>query len=333
MRPLAIVIPILLASALAGTACSDPTGPTERLDEAASSPPLTAAATLHPADAWRRDFTPWRPSFFNPANSYTWSRARSDFNGWRPLFWASGLSLLERRGRIVADGAQGNALRITYPASRFGSAESGAAFPWLLGGRYEELSLQYRVKFEDGFLFTTSGKLPGLCGANDDLGCFRYTGGTKPRGDDGFSARVVWLNADGLLATYVYHADQADNFGDIFVWHHATGDPAHVVRGQWHTIGLRVKLNDPGVPNGEVEAWLDGEPVSLVTHLRFRDGSEPGRRIRINEMYFNTFHGGSSPTDAPAQTQHAFFDEFQLAVPISEATEGVLRSGHRRADP
>ncbi len=332
MKPLDTVTAILVASALAGTACADPTGPTQRLEEAASGPPLTAANTLHPADAWPRDFTPWRPSFFNPANYYTWSRARSDFNGWRLLFWASGLSLLERRGRIVADGAQGNVLRITYPAGKFGSAESGTAFPWLLGGRYEELALQYRVKFEGGFLFTTSGKLPGLCGANDDLGCFRYTGGNKPGGDDGFSVRVVWLNADGLLGSYVYHADQADGFGDIFVWHHGNGDPVHVVRGQWHTILLRVKLNDPGVPNGEVETWLDGAPVSLVTHLRFRDGSEPGRRIRINEVYFNTFHGGRAPADAPAQTQQAWFDDFQLAVPIPTATEPALQSGPIHTD-
>ncbi|MGH7676312.1 MAG: polysaccharide lyase, partial [Gemmatimonadales bacterium] len=257
------------------------------------------------------------PSFFNPGNSYTWSRARSDFNGWRALFWASGLSVFDRRARIINGGAQGKVLRVTYPAGKFGSAESGVSFPWLLAGRYEELRLGYRVKFENGFLFTTSGKLPGVCGANDDLGCFRYTGGNKPRGDDGFSVRVVWLNAEGLMGSYVYHADQASEFGDVFVWQHSNGDPVHLTRDQWHVIVLRVRLNDPGVPNGQVEAWLDGEPVSLVTHLRFRDGSEAGRRIRINEVYFNTFHGGRHPSDAPAQTQHAFFDDLQLAAPVN----------------
>jgi hypothetical protein len=76
-----------------------------------------------------------------------------------------------------------------------------------------------------------------------------------------------------------------------------------------------VRLNEPGVANGEAEAWLDGESVKLVTTLRYRDGSERGRSIRINEMYFNTFHGGNQPSDAPARTQYAFFDAFRLTDP------------------
>ncbi len=286
------------------------------------------AQPLHGDDVWTRTFERWRPNFFNPGNYYTWSRARTDFNGWRPLFWASGLSVLEKRGRIVGAAERGNVLRVKYPAGKFGSADSGVSFPWLLRGRYQELTLRYRVRFEDGFLFTTSGKLPGICGANDDLGCFRYTGGNPPNGDDGFSVRPVWLDADGLVGSYVYHGGQAGEFGDIFVWYHANGEPVRFVRGQWHTLQIRVRLNDPGIENGEVEASFDDEPVSLVSHLHFRNDTEAGRAIRINEVYFNTFHGGRHPEDAPPQTQYADFDELQLfaaphATAVTEATPGT----------
>jgi len=276
---------------------------------------LQAQELLHPDDAWTRTFERWQPHFFNPANLYVWSRARADFNGWRPLFWASGLSVFEKRARIVEAAEEGNALRVKYPAGRFGSAESGVTFPWLLRGRYEDLVLSYRVRFEDGFLFTTSGKLPGICGANDDLGCFRYTGGHRPNGDDGFSVRPVWLNAEGVVGavgSYVYHAGQAGDFGDIFVWRDWSGQPVRLVPGQWHTLEIRVWLNTPGITDGVVEGLLDGEPVSLESGFLFRNDTDAGRAIRINEVYFNTFHGGRHPSDAPAQTQYADFDDLQL---------------------
>jgi hypothetical protein len=275
---------------------------------------IPPAPSTHPDDRWIRDFERWSASFFNPGNHYTWWRARSDFNGWRPLFWASGLSFLERRGRIVHDGQGGNVLQVKYPEAKFGSRDSGVSFPWLLKGKYEALHLTYRVKFEPGFQFTTSGKLPGLCGANDDLGCFRYTGGNPPKGDDGFSVRVVWLDGDGTAATYVYHAKQAGKYGDIFRWTHADGSQVRFQPGRWHTIELFVELNDPGVPNGRASVWLDGELVSHVDTLLFRDDSQAGRRIRINEMYFSTFHGGSRSSDAPRQTQYAYFDDFQVYI-------------------
>ncbi|HSG82104.1 MAG TPA: hypothetical protein VLC48_07635 [Gemmatimonadota bacterium] len=303
-------------------ACSDMTGPAEpdgaSPPEAAFIPTLRLRGQLAADDAWLRDFERWGPSFFNPSNYYYWPRARDDFNGHRLTFYAYGLSIFERRGRIVSDALQGRTLRAKYPAGGVGTSHSGVTFTWHLRGEYEELELSYRLKFQDDFQFTTSGKLPGLCGANDDWGCWRYSGGNKPNGDDGFTVRVVWLNGDGTMGTYVYHADQAGEFGDIFVWHDAQGQPLKITRGEWHTIRLRVKLNDPGVANGQAEAWMDGQHVSLATGLLFRDASSAGRRIKINEVYFNTFHGGRYPSDAPNQTQYAYFDELQLALPLPQ---------------
>lgn len=278
--------------------------------------------TLHPDDAKLRNFERWSPGWLNPGNYYYWHRVRKDFNGERVLFWASGLSVLEKRGRIVNDPIQGRVLRVKYPSGKYGSKDSGVAFPWILRGKYEELNLSYRVKFQSGFQFTTSGKLPGLCGATDDIGCFRYTGGNPPNGDDGFSVRVVWLRGDGSVGTYVYHANQNGKYGDIFQWKYANGKPVYLIPGQWHTIELRVVMNDPGIANGYAEAWLDGEVVSRADGLLFRNNTSAGRSIKINEMYFNTFHGGNKPIDAPTQTQYAYFDDFRLfiyrALPVEE---------------
>jgi hypothetical protein len=318
---IAICGAVCAAGLYLAVACTDVMGPADREDAAASQSVAVAVPGPDPVlatgDAWQRDFERWRPDFFNRRNYYTWPRARRDFNGYRLTFYAWGLSFLERRGRIVDDFEQGRVLRVTYPAGSYGASRSGVTFPWHLQGEYGTLELHYKVKFQSGFLFTTSGKLPGLCGANDDLGCWRYSGGNKPRGDDGFTVRPVWLNGDGLMGTYVYHAAQAGEFGDIFVWEHESDRQVHITRGEWHTIGLRVRLNDPGIANGEVEAWLDGERVSLARGLLFRDATARGRRISINEVYFNTFHGGRQQSDAPPQTQYAYFDELQLSAVVA----------------
>ena len=274
----------------------------------------TQFINLHPDDAKIRNFERWNPTWLNSGNYYNWYRVRKDFNGDRVLFWASGLSALEKRGKIVNDSSQGKVLRVKYPSGKYGSKDSGVAFPWILKGKYEDLTLSYRVKFQDGFQFTTSGKLPGLCGATDEIGCFRYTGGNPPNGDDGFSVRVVWLNGDGLVGTYVYHAAQAGKYGDIFQWKYPNGEAAKLIPGQWYTIELRVVLNDPGIANGYAEAWLNGKFVSRAEGLLFRNDSPSGRSLRINEMYFNTFHGGNKSSDAPSQTQYAYFDDFKLFI-------------------
>jgi len=284
----------------------------------------TAVPVLHSDDSWMRNFERWNPTWTNRGNYYNWYRARKDFNGERVLFWASGLSVLEQRGKIVNDPVQGKVLRVKYPTGKYGSKDSGVAFPWILRGKYEELTLTYRVKFESGFQFTTSGKLPGLCGAVDEIGCFRYTDGNPPNGDDGFSVRVVWLKADGSVGTYVYHANQKGTYGDIFQWSHSDGNPVYLIPGQWHTIQLRVVLNDPGVANGYAEAWLDGEYVSRAEGLLFRNNSSAGRSLKVNEMYFNTFHGGNKSSDAPSQTQYAYFDDFKLTIYQAQQIEEAL---------
>jgi hypothetical protein len=83
-------------------------------------------------------------------------------------------------------------------------------------------------------------------------------------------------------------------------------------------------MNDPGIANGEAEAWIDNERVALATGLRFRNDSPAGRGIKINEMYFNTFHGGDKPSDAPPQTQYSYFDDFRLRLPPRDAVVAEL---------
>ena len=60
--------------------------------------------------------------------------------------------------------------------------------------------------------------------------------------------------------------------------------------GNWITIATRVKLNDIGFENGEVEVWVDGKSVIFIDGLTLRQ-TEDGT---IRGMQFQTFFGGPS---------------------------------------
>ncbi len=74
---------------------------------------------------------------------------------------------------------------------------------------------------------------------------------------------------------------------------------ASVGRGSWTfkagtrtTIGQRVRLNDVGQENGELEIFVEGESIFTVKGLVFRD-KDAGR---IRGIQMQTFFGGTLPS-------------------------------------
>ncbi len=240
-----------------------------------------------------------------PLGSYGADQVNLDWD--RPLWH---LGFVQGRVDVVTDAERGNALRVTYPANKYGAAGAAAflsdvEFSLDLPKSYEELYVSYDVKFAEGFDFVRGGKLPGLCGYDNTLtatsGC--NTGGWFPDGYDGWSARGMWRE-DGKLENYVYHAGQTNYYGDDEYWG-ANAEP-----GQWHRIQHRVVLNTPGVANGILEAWLDGKKVLSEEKFLFRKTADIG----VNLFYFSTFYGGNDASWAPSEDQHVFFDNFRIAT-------------------
>ncbi len=199
---------------------------------------------------------------------------------------------------------QGNALQVQYHQGIMGPP---GGFEYLtdlnqLGiAPRESLYLRYYVRFEPGFYFMRGGKLPGLCGGNAN------TGGHKPNGTDGWSARIMW-RPNGRIVQYVYYPDQADKYGDDFNWD-MDGKTRAFIPGKWQCVETYVQLNDPGKSNGFIRSWLDGEPALEVENIRFR--TTPN--LKIDKMYFDTFFGGNDPSWAPIQDEKAWFDDFVIS--------------------
>jgi hypothetical protein len=199
-----------------------------------------------------------------------------------------------------------------------------------LGQGYEALDVEYRLKFEDGFDFVRGGKLPGLAGGTGN------SGGNRPNGTDGFSARMHW-RTDGSsgsplesnetdranIAQYVYHPDQTTNGGingDDLDWDDGpSGNWEEFESDRWYHLRHRIIMNTPGTPgvndgkglhDGVVQAWLDGEQVLDVNNIRFRDVAS----LQIDQLYFSTFFGGGSSRWATSKDEYAYFDDFRITA-------------------
>ena len=61
--------------------------------------------------------------------------------------------------------------------------------------------------------------------------------------------------------------------------------------GQWNTVSQRVRLNDVGQSNGELELFFNGQSVISVKGLKFRNSAEG----RFRGIQAQTFFGGKFP--------------------------------------
>jgi hypothetical protein len=234
----------------------------------------------------------------SPLGAYTDAAFEVDWPSGR---WVSGLD--QARAEIVdgADAFAGRSLRVKYPTGSFGPDENAIQF-WIdLPQSYDELFVAYRVRFGPGFDFVRGGKLPGLLGGNGN------TGGEKPTGTDGFSARMMWRGG-GDAVQYVYHVDQPTIYGEDFPWSRT------FVAGTWHTVEHRVVMNTPGENDGVVQGFWDGQLSLDRQDVRFRDVTT----FAIDGFYFSTFFGGSDATWAATKDEWIYFDEIVVSsAPIT----------------
>ncbi|KAF8955574.1 hypothetical protein BDZ97DRAFT_280680 [Flammula alnicola] len=186
----------------------------------------------------------------------------------------------------------------------------------------KEATFGYSVFFPKGFAFNLGGKLPGLYGGNSAAEAIGCSGGS--RSSACFSARLMWrTNGAGEFYTYLPPFTEAQfavnnrvcNVAPLSDCNPTYG--ASVGRGSfefatgaWTTISERVRLNDAGQANGELELFVNGKSVINVSGLILRDSAAG----RIRGMQMQTFFGGSHPEFANPKDQDVFFSDFSAAI-------------------
>ncbi len=230
----------------------------------------------------------------SPIGTYTDARIRADWDNIRYTKASS-------RAEITQDG-QNRFVRVKYPKGQVGNDGGGATWEIKLeSNSSDELYASYRLRFVGDFDPVLGGKLPGLAGGA------RNTGGNKPNGSDGWSARIMW-RPDNAAVQYLYHPDQPSKWGEDLQW------GRRFPKNQWITVETRIKMNTPGDKDGVVQSWLNGQRILNRTNIRFRDVDS----FSIDSFMFSTFFGGSGSEWAPTKDEYIDFDDFVISnSPIS----------------
>lgn len=241
-------------------------------------------------------------------------------------------------------------LRIEYPQGSYSAGTGGTQFyaqplnatsksqnifpNTTSNGQFERMLFSYDIYFDDYFMFSKGGKLPGLRGGPDPVGC---SGGHKTDEFKCFSSRLMWR--DGALGeVYAYIPTSQKNFCSTLdvVCNSDFGTSLgrgkySFATGKWQTVWLYVALNTDGIANGVMTFYYNGVKAFEFTNLEIRntDAIES-----IGGVYFSTFFGGYDNTWASPKQQYSYFRNMQLHAGLGAANgTGTRISAATAAQP
>jgi len=168
-------------------------------------------------------------------------------------------------------------------------------------GTATDLYFRFLVKFQPGFAFGKSGKLPGLAGGADNAG------GRPPNGYDGWSSRLDWVEGGGLIS-YLY-VPGIEKYGMELDWE-VEGEGQLLTPGSWDCLEMHTHLNTPGKNDGLAQGWINDKLALDAKDINYRATD----KLTINNILFDTFFGGATVDYASPQDQYADFDNFALST-------------------
>jgi len=107
--------------------------------------------------------------------------------------------------------------------------------------------------------------------------------------------------------------DKKEACGDDYQLKGNTNTDFFFQKGKWHQVIERVKVNTASNHDGEVELWMDGHHSLLVTGLQFVNNGS-----KVDNLYFSTFHGGSTVDWAPVNDSYIWFDDVLVSTQVSD---------------
>ncbi|GAA0369697.1 hypothetical protein GCM10009092_37460 [Bowmanella denitrificans] len=177
-----------------------------------------------------------------------------------------------------------------------------------LGSEPEEAYLRYYLYIEDNAFVSGGGKLPGFSGTYNRAGW----GGRRNDGFNGWSARGTFfasvVDTNHLanhvpIGSYLYDVSDNRKYGYTIPWGHQAST---LQPGKWHCIEQFIKLNTPGVSDGQLIAWVNGIRVYQNTSLNFRSTEA----LKIEKVWMNFYFGGTS---RPSTRFDMYYDNVVIA--------------------
>ncbi|MCG9880699.1 MAG: hypothetical protein MH472_08890 [Bacteroidia bacterium] len=238
-----------------------------------------------------------------PLGSLSISQIKNDFNN--PKFLWGYLDrlnfLLGLKGNtpeIVFD--ESRCLKAIIPANTAGPI-NGQQWAVNLDSNYNSLILSYKVKFDSSFCFVKGGKLPGLAGG------FANTGGKKPTGSDGWSARLMFWS-EGKLCFWLYHKNQNGKFGDS-IFFKTDSSYFKFLPNKWYVIKQEILINDLNKNNGVLRGYIDDKLYVYRDNITYSDS----RSLKIDKFIFSVFLGGDDESYTSNKKEFLYIDDIKIS--------------------
>ncbi len=81
-------------------------------------------------------------------------------------------------------------------------------------------------------------------------------------------------------------------------------------KGEWTCLEMRVRLNTPGVADGEMEYWIDDAPAFAVRDMRWRTVDT----VALNRVELQHYINGSNWFGTPEQSNEVWFDDVVIST-------------------
>jgi hypothetical protein len=195
------------------------------------------------------------------------------------------------RTEVVHDNGEARsgrgALRLTTADKGGGSSGAGPHY-WFHPGHdvvYFRRYIRFAEDYDQGNLNHVGGSLYAVAG--DDRWAEMGKAGLKPDGDDRFGARLEpWRDwgrnsPPGAMMLYTYWMDmKPDRSGPYYGNNLMPPKERQVVleRGRWYCLEHMIRANTPGLADGEMAAWIDGDLYIHLTGFRWR--TTPDLRLK-----------------------------------------------------
>lgn len=208
-------------------------------------------------------------------------------------------AIVEQDPALRFEPFKGKALKIKVEKDGHYGTSVEYKFKKHTGSEPEEIYFRYAIRFANDWSPEQGGKLPGIGGTYGKAGW----GGRPVHGDDGWSARGLFLgqkNGFTPIGYYAYHIDMKGQYGSNWVWEQ--NGFQGLKNNHWHIIQQYIKLNSINQANGVARAWVDGDVVFEKTDIRFRSVEA----LKIEDVWINMYHGG---TWTAKTEQHLYIDD------------------------
>jgi hypothetical protein len=147
-----------------------------------------------------------------------------------------------------------------------GSNTGGSLYRTLSPGENDRIYLRYYIKYASGGTYHHAGGQFG--GYHPPTPWPQGTAGLVPTGADRFTIGFEAVDPPNhRFEFYVYWKDMQSIWGNYFI-----NDPTLLVpKNAWTCCEIMVKLNNPvSASNGELAAWVNGQPRGPYTNLQWR---------------------------------------------------------------